>query len=855
MTTPTPTAADKKAAHQLLSELRTRITTQPLPYQYGVETRALESLVAIFELARQAMKDNDGCSVFAQSATNVLNQVLRPVTTKWHRGLAEGRLASKDGADEFRTDLEHVRVELRTFAGQLQQMAYGTPGTPASTPTPDAETPPPISGQELDEILAPLPFGIATNAAITSTLLTRINDAEANDVRARRKALNVPVTANENAVGLALSGGGIRSATFCLGVVQVLAKRGIFRDIDFLSTVSGGGYTGAFLSAQLGAQAKGAAGDLVGNPYGPDPKEIAELRAQAKYLTASKLWQAWSRVTATLAGMLLNWAAPLLFIAGLALVPTIFGACHVPHCFWQPAFLSSGTLVVLALLAYCYFMRCGKKVAMAAGGVLASAVLLLLAIALFYLLDWGHSSLKSLSAHWHYRALSFAAIASAGPAVVRFLPVFKKPAVRVVVLRLLLVVAAVFIPALAVLIFYAAWNFGLECFPGLPGPLPHATCPEGQIPGWYFLVPLGLILAGITALLDVNLTSPHRLYRDALARTFIGPRTLHLSALNPEEHAPYHLINATVNLPNSKMWLLRERRGDFFLFSKYWSGSVSTGYFETSHWRSNGEPLELKTAMAISGAAASSHMGLISLPALTALLTILNVRLGFWLKKPHYEVPGANSPKDDKCRAGAWCLLREMFGFQMSEEWPWLNLSDGGHLENSGVYELLRRRCKFIIAVDGEADGDYGFGGLMTVIRHSQIDFGIGIEPRLEPLRPNSSTRLSARHALLCKIKYPAIGNEPSHTGLLLYLKASLTGNESELIKHYHAAHPEFPHESTLDQFFDQEQFEAYRQLGVHVADGLFTSAILGRKSDPATIPDWFRSLAGNLLEPEPKQS
>jgi hypothetical protein len=86
---------------------------------------------------------------------------------------------------------------------------------------------------------------------------------------------------------------------------------------------------------------------------------------------------------------------------------------------------------------------------------------------------------------------------------------------------------------------------------------------------------------------------------------------------------------------------------------------------------------------------------------------------------------------------------------------------------------------------------------------------------------------------------------------MLLYMKLSVTGNEPELIRRYRILHPDFPHQSTLDQFFDEEQFEAYRQLGVHVADGLFSRALMSGNTDPAGVPQWFRQLAANLLEPK----
>jgi hypothetical protein len=251
---------------------------------------------------------------------------------------------------------------------------------------------------------------------------------------------------------------------------------------------------------------------------------------------------------------------------------------------------------------------------------------------------------------------------------------------------------------------------------------------------------------------------------------------------------------------------------------------------------------DLATAMAVSGAAASAHMGLDSMPTLVALLTFLNIRLGFWIRRPghnHFpEVPGFT------------CLMREMTGIAMSEKREWLNLTDGGHIENMATYELLRRRCKYVICVDGEADPAFTFPGLMTLVRHAQLDFGVRIEPHLDTIRPDLKTNHSQAHATLCRIHYPpAADGRPAATGLLLYLKLSVTGNESELIRRYRTICPDFPHQSTLDQFFNEEQFEAYRQLGVHVTEGLFSTALMNGLASPTHVAEWFRRLAGNLLE------
>src|SRR4051812_29324595 len=204
--TPSKLTPDQAAAHQFLSELRTRISTQPLPYQHGVESRALESLWEVFGQAREAMKKNPGCAKFAAGTTDMLNTVLRPLTAKWHRAHSEGRLKSRDGANEFREDLAAVQAQLRRFAVELHEMAYGVRYE-------DRLTPPPLKDAEHADCLTDLPFGIPKNALIPDDTVEAINVDEAAAVSARRARYGIPQD-GINAVGLGLSGGGIRSATF-----------------------------------------------------------------------------------------------------------------------------------------------------------------------------------------------------------------------------------------------------------------------------------------------------------------------------------------------------------------------------------------------------------------------------------------------------------------------------------------------------------------------------------------------------------------------------------------------------------------------------------------------------------------
>jgi len=851
---------DQNAAHEFLVELSTRIATRRLPYQHGVEAAALESLRKLFDAARDAMKKYPGCVGFMDLVIPVLNRDVRPVTAKWHKALEEKRLASRDGGDEFRGELEQLRGELCALEKELRKMAYGVAAGDAPKVDKDKFE------VELDADIGALfqedlVFGIVPQELYTkedaSAAIPEINVVEAEEVAKRRGLSGSTSPHGANAVGLSLSGGGIRSATFCLGVVQILAARGLLKDVDFLSTVSGGGYTGSFLTSRLGA---GAPHEDMGNPHGPDSNAIAFLRQHAKYLSAIDLKQRWSMVTATLAGLLLNWCVPFFFLALLALFAVNYTDV-VPYSWWEVGLEALLGFTVVALLYYAYAMRGEGTAANTAGKALGALIAACLACAA----GWGlQAGFFKFYAEVQQNAcgasgppfpwagtLGVASVVSAFPAILRIVPLFENPRMREWALRVALIAAGLLVPVCAVIIFYIFCALGVA----------------DSTDFWCWHLPRGSVLWALLAffglvslfLLNVNLTSPHRLYRDQLAKTFIArdekdeaPKPL--AEVNASGRAPYHLINAAVNLPSGKSSALRDRKCDFFLMSKHWLGSPSTGYKPVRDWRMNRGSPDLASAMAISGAAVSSRMGLGTQPALSALLTFLNARLGFWIRNANREswierkVPlvrrWTKAP-------GFWCLLREMFGLWMSEDAAWLNLSDGGHIENMGVYELLRRRCKFVVCVDGEADPEITFHGFMTMIRHAQIDLGVRIDARLDDLRPDPATKLSRSHWEMFRIRYPAVDGTPPKTGLLLYLKLSVTGNESELIRRYRITHPDFPHQSTLDQFFDQEQFEAYRQLGVHVGESLFKPAITGNNPNPPTMSAWFRSLAYNLLEPK----
>lgn len=154
--------------------------------------------------------------------------------------------------------------------------------------------------------------------------------------------------------------------------------------------------------------------------------------------------------------------------------------------------------------------------------------------------------------------------------------------------------------------------------------------------------------------------------------------------------------------------------------------------------------------------------------------------------------------------------------------------------------------------IDGEADPERTFHGLLTLVRLADIDLGVKIRPDLDELRVDELGN-SPSHFVLCPIDYGQ-----GQAGFLLYIKSSMTGNETEFLQNWRREHPRFPHESTADQLYDESQFEAYRSLGDHIANALFAPELTNpvEPNRPALsaqpkVHDWFKGLATNLLDPK----
>lgn len=119
-----PSDPDRDAAWDLYVELLTRITTQPLPDEVGVEESALDSVYVLFAITRETLKHHGrSCEKFARIAVIVLNQVIRPFTAKWHRLSEQGAFDEPERCTEFRAKLRTLQARLVNYTKLLSDLA------------------------------------------------------------------------------------------------------------------------------------------------------------------------------------------------------------------------------------------------------------------------------------------------------------------------------------------------------------------------------------------------------------------------------------------------------------------------------------------------------------------------------------------------------------------------------------------------------------------------------------------------------------------------------------------------------------------------------------------------------------
>jgi hypothetical protein len=357
------------------------------------------------------------------------------------------------------------------------------------------------------------------------------------------------------------------------------------------------------------------------------------------------------------------------------------------------------------------------------------------------------------------------------------------------------------------------------------------------------LAVLLLIISWVMARwVNINTFSLHGMYRDRIVRAYLG-------ASNPERNAspftgfcrsddlpmaeldarmrPFHVVNITFNLVAGTRLAWQQRKAASFTVTPLHCGSADVGYRPSSRY---GGGISLGTAMAISGAAASPNMGYHSSPVVGFIMTLFNARLGCWLGNP--GTPGARTWTQPGPSFAIRSMIREALG-QTSDRSEYVYLSDGGHFENLGLYEMVRRRCKLIVVLDSGCDAEFSYDDLGNALRKIRIDQRIPIDFDDESMQ---LLRQRKRRWATARIRYSHAAGA-GEDGRLVYVKPMLLGNEPPDVLSYAASNPTFPHQSTGDQWFDESQTESYRGLGAFTLDEMCQGWSAG------SLTDWCRHL------------
>lgn len=408
------------------------------------------------------------------------------------------------------------------------------------------------------------------------------------------------------------------------------------------------------------------------------------------------------------------------------------------------------------------------------------------------------------------------------------------------------------------------------------------TIASAQTVDWTLLSTSTLMLAGSAAVMtlfagrvDINQFSLNEFYRNRLVRCYLGatrernPQNftgfdqdddIKLSELAGTPEVPFagplHIVNGALNLGGSSDLALHTRHSASFTFSPLFCGSryapgtkagekseleaaaadeseEPVGYIKTAAYGGQFGAPTLGQAVSVSGAAASPNMGYHTSPVTAFLLTLFNVRLGWWFPNPSKVGSDAASPN-----FSLPYLMSELFG-GANDQSRFLMISDGGHFENLAGYELIQRRCRVVILSDAECDPALTFAGLGTLIRMAEVDFGVKISIDVDAIRPlDGSSWSTARYAI------GSIDYGPGVTpGTLIYIKAAIPKGEADTaLLQYKSDHPAFPHESTSNQFYTEDQFESYRHLGQEAALDALRSATSANQND-----EYTRERAGSL--------
>ncbi|MBI3186395.1 MAG: patatin-like phospholipase family protein, partial [Gammaproteobacteria bacterium] len=476
----------------------------------------------------------------------------------------------------------------------------------------------------------------------------QVIDAEQARLRARRGLSDSEAV--KDVVGLALSGGGVRSATFNLGLLQAMQRHQVLSQVDYLSTVSGGGYIGSSYT-WLAAQSNGEF------PFGTRREDHAKsggrildwIRLHGSYLTPGSGLDGFALMAAVLRGVFVNLVVVvpffLLFMWTLlqfdlfGVILSVAGVlAAVLLAVWLIHALYSGQIFnnafELRRKMDCYASVIARLII--AGIVLGSLPTMHQLAA-----DWittafstvGLTGLISMFFGWWSRNNNNERAGKSG---------------WTLRIGLILLLYGILLGA-----YDFVWRYLYEDLYTVAFGLMELLA-FGAVGNWALtLVSAALLLSVLIGLLgNINHVSMHRYYRDRLLEAYMmrpeSPVTdnkkvdadrFYLRDI-PQTSAPYHIINTNMNTIASADAKLRIRGGDNFIFSPLFCGSRVTGYAANADRVCNGKKIngylggtmDLATAFTISGAAVDPNTGVTRSRPLAFLMCLLNVRLGYWIR-------------------------------------------------------------------------------------------------------------------------------------------------------------------------------------------------------------------------------
>ena len=673
----------------------------------------------------------------------------------------------------------------------------------------------------------------------------------------------------DNIWGLAISGGGIRSASFGLGVMQALVaapNRSILSDIDYLSTVSGGGYIGSSLTWFLhkGLPEGGEAGtDPANFPFGQigqgertDQKGnllLNFIRRHGNYLRPN-IWS--SRFSQFGVVFRTIFISLLVYLSLLIVLMTVLNYLHIFNTYSLND-LFGHDLPIAPKFSILVWLAALILLALAAISVMFS-VRTFLYIPIPFLKMTNRYVISDeifLGKAWSVFLLLvfFASLIYATVFIQNVIPVI---AASISSLTLGSVIGffqknkyfnlddnIVSLPTFVLLIGAFALDYGLVLM---------AFILRNEFSNPLSLLTFVVCILFIAISVNLNYISLHRMYRNRLMEIFMADTdsirmdqwitatqadgALLENMCSGKSKRPYLLINSNIVLTGSPTSKYRSRGGDNFLLSKLFSGSDATGYMATRGFmKKGGRGMTLPTAMAISGVltnqnSRSSEKGLTWNSLVGSLLGILNLRLGYWADNPKNNKKLPSPPNFISPGMMDIGLARNL-----NENKRYIYLTDGGSFENLGIYELIRRRAKVIIVVDAGSDAQYEFADLGNAVEKIYVDFGVTIRFHsgytTSELIPGSSTndefvtnkyQLAKRSFAIADIIYDRFHLH----GTLVYIKPTLTACLPSNIYWYKSENSLFPNQAKPDWSIDEKQFEAYRELGYQSTWQLFNSSI-----------------------------